>query len=354
MHAHSIDAAQEGFYKACTTTRAVRKAGSTEAKFPHWRKKFRTTIWKATGIKRRGDVLELSTGARNPKVSITIPVALRDVLKFVEVRLVYDKKARRYRWHIVVENGKLPKPAPGTNVVSVDLGEIHPAVVGDETTATIITCRARRAESQGHAKRLAKIAAAIACATKGSRRWHRLVKAKSRMKAKHEQVMRDMAHKISRAIVTVAVEQKASTIAIGDVRDIADGVDCGKVHNGRTSRWNHGKDRKFVEYKAEAEGIKVELVDEHHSSQTCPNCQHRHKPKGRNYRCPACGFQAHRDVVGQVNLLSRFKTGDVGNIPAPSVIKYRIPVRRVMRRCRGTGQAVIPVAREQFREAAGL
>ena len=64
------------------------------------------------------------------------PNALRDCLKFLEVRLVYDKRDRRYFWHIVVENGIQPKPSPGDNVVSVDLGEIHPAVVGDKVAAT--------------------------------------------------------------------------------------------------------------------------------------------------------------------------------------------------------------------------
>lgn len=34
MHAHTIDAAQEGFPKACKTTRALRKAGFPEANFP--------------------------------------------------------------------------------------------------------------------------------------------------------------------------------------------------------------------------------------------------------------------------------------------------------------------------------
>jgi hypothetical protein len=52
LHAHSIDAAQQGFYNACRTTRALRKAGMAEAKFPHWRKRFRTTIWKNTAIKK--------------------------------------------------------------------------------------------------------------------------------------------------------------------------------------------------------------------------------------------------------------------------------------------------------------
>src|SRR5204862_7318032 len=44
MHAHTIDAAQQGFFKAYKTTRALRKAGFAEAKFPWRTKKFRTTI----------------------------------------------------------------------------------------------------------------------------------------------------------------------------------------------------------------------------------------------------------------------------------------------------------------------
>jgi putative transposase len=121
------------------------------------------------------------------------------------------------------------------------------------------------------------------------------------------------------------------------------------------SQWDHGKVRQYVKYKAEAEGIAVKLEDEADTSQTCPHCGHRHKPRGRIYRCPCCGFQAHRDVVGQVNILSIFKHDEPGKIPAPSVVKYRIPHNlRVMRRCQDTGQGGIPVAQSLLREAAGL
>ena len=89
-------------------------------------------------------VLELSNGRKGTKIALPIPEKLRDCLRFLEVRLVYDKKDRRYFWHIVVENGIRPKPSPGDNVVSVDLGEIHPAVVGDKEQAIVITCRERR------------------------------------------------------------------------------------------------------------------------------------------------------------------------------------------------------------------
>jgi len=72
-------------------------------------------------------------------------------------------------------------------------------------------CRERRHQAQGHAKRLASLAAAISRKRKGRRRYKELVRAKSRMKAHHRAVVHDMEHKISRAIVDVAVERQAYT-----------------------------------------------------------------------------------------------------------------------------------------------
>jgi putative transposase len=189
LHAHSIDAAQQGFYEACTTTRTLRKAGFPATKFPDHRRRFRTTIWKNTAIRRQGDTLVLSNGRGGAPITIGLPEELRDSLRFLEVRLVYDKLARRHTWHIVVEDGKPPKSPPGDNVVSVDLGEVHPAVVGDEQEAVIIICRKRRHAKQGHAKRSAKMDQAMARRRQGSRRHKRLARARARMKAKHARIM---------------------------------------------------------------------------------------------------------------------------------------------------------------------
>ncbi len=351
MHAHTIDAAQEGFPKACVTTRAIRKAGDPTAHFPWRSKKFRTTIWKNTAVKFKGVKLELSTGQGNPKIAIALPDSLWSALRFLEVRLVFCKKARRYNWHIVWENGIAAKTATGStpnawcvgNTVSVDPGEIHPAVVGDEQRSTIITCRERRYEMQGHAKRLAKLSAALSRKKQGSRAYHKLVRAKSRLKANHEAVLRDMAHKISREIVNVAVEMEASTIVYGDINDIGDGVDLGKKTNQKIAGWNHGQILKYVEYKAAAEGIVVTLQNERYTSQTCPNCGNRHKLRGRNYRCPSCQFQSHRDVVGAVNILSAYKFGEPGKIPVPIEVKHRMPYNiRLMRSSGDTRQMVLP------------
>jgi putative transposase len=258
LHAHSKDAAQEAFYKACKTVKATRALG---AKYPHKRKRWRTTIWKQSGIRRQEDTLLLSRAKGLPPIAVELPEEMRDLLRVVEARLVYDRRAHRYTWHLSVENGKQPKAAPGTNVVAVDLGEIHPAVVGDEQQATIITCRERRHEQQGHAKRLAKLSKALSRKTKGSRRYRRLQRARTRMRAKHKRVMRDMEHKISRAVVDVAAERQAGTIAIGDVRDIADGVNHGKQHNQQSSQWGHGQVRHLITYKAEAEVVSLSCCD---------------------------------------------------------------------------------------------
>lgn len=339
MHAHSIDAAQQGFFNACRTTRALRKAGFPEAHFPWRQKKYRATVWKNTAIKRQGNTLELSTGARRPKLRLALPPQLHAVLRVMEVRLVFDKKARRYTWHVVAENGTAPKPAPGTNTVSVDPGEIHPAVLGDTESATVITCRERRARQRGHAKNLKAFSVALARKKRGSRQYRRLVRARSRCRAKYDVVMRDMEHKISHAVVQEAVERKAQTIVYGDIRTIADRIDKGSEHNQRISQWNHGKVRAFVEYKAQAEGITVVLQNEKDTSKTCPQCGHRHKPRGRTYVCPACRFRAHRDHVGQVNILSAYLHGKPGNIPVPTTLKYRLAHNVCLRRkCQDTGQ----------------
>jgi hypothetical protein len=46
LHAHSRDAAQEAFDKACKTIKALKKAGNKEARYPRKRKFYRTTVWK--------------------------------------------------------------------------------------------------------------------------------------------------------------------------------------------------------------------------------------------------------------------------------------------------------------------
>ena len=63
IHSHSVDAAQQGFPKACKTAKACRKIGLNN-RYPHKRKMFRSTMWKNTGISIEKNVLFSNSGAR--------------------------------------------------------------------------------------------------------------------------------------------------------------------------------------------------------------------------------------------------------------------------------------------------
>ncbi|MDA8346739.1 MAG: zinc ribbon domain-containing protein, partial [Thermaerobacter sp.] len=43
-------------------------------------------------------------------------------------------------------------------------------------------------------------------------------------------------------------------------------------------------------------------MSEAYTSQTCPHCGHLSRVAGRTYRCRSCGYKAHRDAVGSVNI----------------------------------------------------
>jgi hypothetical protein len=150
LHAHSRDAAQQGFYHACTIAKACQAAG-LDTKYPYHRKHWRTTVWKASGIRLQDGRLRLARARRLAPVTVSLPSHLLAVpaAAFREARLVWDRAAQQYQWHLVVDDGLAPAPAPpGDHTAAVDLGEIHPAAVTDGTETVIVTCRALRANQQ--------------------------------------------------------------------------------------------------------------------------------------------------------------------------------------------------------------
>ncbi len=356
LHAHSKDAAQQGFAKAVNTTRALRKAG-TPAHFPHRRKYYRTTIWKSTGIRLSAGSLLLARARGLAPIGITLPDKLSALGKaaFVEARLVYDRVTAKYTWHLVVEDGAVAPNAPGTSVIAVDMGEIHPAVCTDGATTLVISCKALRAARQYTQKRGAKLRSLQDTKVKGSRRWKRLKRRETRFRAKHKRTIGDLEHKISRAVVDYAHGCGAGIVAIGDVRDIADKTDKGHVQNQRMSTWAHGRIRSYITYKAEYAGMKVVLVDEAYTTQSCPTCRHRTKPKGRVYTCLACGFRGHRDAVGAANILSRHVYGELCRVRVTEP-KYRHPYITGKRSSPGTGYLLqgMAWAGHTVQEAAAL
>jgi putative transposase len=161
LHAHSRDAAQQGFSTACTTANACQAAG-LDTTYPYHRKHWRTTVWKASGIRLEDGALRLACARGLAPVTVSLPPHLLSVpaAAFREARLVWDRAAQHYAWHLVVEDGLPPAPAPpGDHTAAIDLGEIHPAAVTDGTETVIFACRALRSNQQYTAKRVGELTA---------------------------------------------------------------------------------------------------------------------------------------------------------------------------------------------------
>jgi len=329
LHAHSRDAAQQGFYKACKTARTNKRNGDGRVRYPRKRKFYRTTVWKDTGIHKNGRYLLLARARGLEPVVVRVPNDLKDLDAdcFREARLVYNQKNRRYDWHLVVDDGlEMPEP-PGTNIVSIDLGEIHPAVATDLSQAVIFSTRELRALYQYRNMRLAGIQTAQSSLKKHSRRWWRLERRKRRFLGFVERKTRDILHKVSRAVVDWAIERKTGTIVIGDVRDINQGKRLNRKSQQKVSQWPHGKLRRYITYKAAMVGIQVEIVSEAYSTKACPACDHRETRSGRVFYCSKCGLVSHRDVTGAINIRSIFEFGEVAHFRPPTDIQVSHPFK---------------------------
>jgi putative transposase len=327
LHAHSRDAAQQGFYKACKTAKACQAAGSN-TRYPHKRKFYRTTIWKNTGIRVRDGAVFLARARGLEAVSF----AWTPTGTLLEARLVYDLKQKRYFWHLVIEDGQEPALATGDRTAAIDLGEIHPVAITDGEEVCIVSCRQLRSIAQQTNKELAALQKKKSRCQRGSRRSQRLNRAKRTLLARQKLRRRDLEHKISRATIDWCQEKQIGVLAIGDVRDVADKTEAKKrlkrPERQKVSNWPHGTMRRYLGYKAEAAGISVhDRVPEPYTSQSCLACGHRHKPRGRVFQCPVCRFVFPRDGVGCANLLSRVLYDELAKV-RPTTAKYRRPFQR--------------------------
>ena len=122
-----------------------------------------------------------------------------------------------------------------------------------------------------------------------------------RINNKEQRIMRDIDHKLSRAIVNTAIEQNVHTIKLEQLDNIRSTTRTSRKNNHSLHTWSFYRLAQFIEYKAKLAGISVVYVNPAYTSQKCPVCGGVHKANGRKYYCP-CGYNGHRDIVGAINI----------------------------------------------------
>lgn len=324
LHSQSRQAVRERYFKSWQAFFALRRNGNKEAKPPRREKKYQTTTWKKSAIRVKEGVLILSNGKGNQPLKITISDKI-DISDIATISLVYDNG--QYALHFTYKYDD-SEASESDNVIGVDIGEIHPIVCNDGIDTTIFNGRYIRSIYRLRNKLMASFNKKIDRCKKHSKQWWHLVRRKWKRIRTLDNQIRDGLHKHTTTFVNMCVDKNIGTIAIGDLKGIRDNIDYGKRANQKLHQWAFGKIVALITYKAKSKGIKVKLIDESYTSQTCPQCLNRKKPTTREYACK-CGFKYHRDGVGAINIrkkyLDCFSSPVVASMATPVGIRLETP-----------------------------
>jgi putative transposase len=109
-------------------------------------------------------------------------------------------------------------------------------------------------------------------------------------------------HNLSKAIVAEAEGTQCGSIRMERLAGIRKRCRIFNKHTNRMmSGWSFGQLQRFVAYKAERCGIKIEYVDPAYTSQTCAQCGALGVRRGDVFSCTTCG-NAHADIQAAVNI----------------------------------------------------
>ena len=127
------------------------------------------------------------------------------------------------------------------------------------------------------------------------------------LKRRESRIVRDINHKISQALVTIAF-QTGSSIKLEHLAGIRQRAPSTKRFRYALNSWSFFQLARFIEYKATLRGVEVLFVDPAYSSQDCSRCGTRGTRNGKTFQCPACGHADHADANASFNLAQRLSS----------------------------------------------
>lgn len=239
----------------------------------------------------KGQTLSLFTLQKRIRIQLEISSFHKKFLeigKIKEAELV--RKGKRWFFHLVLDLPDVPI-VESSRAIGVDLGE---NVLAATSTGKLFgggALRAKRDQFLGHRQRLQ---------SKGSQA------AKQRLRhisGREKRAVRHVNHCVAKQIVSEAQRNGCSTIILEDLKNIRDRIKAGRKVRSRLHRWSFDQLRMFVEYKAEAQGIRVLYVHPEYTSQTCSCCLALGIRLKHRFSCSNCGSLQHSDLNASRNLL---------------------------------------------------
>ncbi|MCG7337660.1 transposase, partial [Sporosarcina sp. ACRSM] len=279
-----------------------RKAGHPN-KYPYKRKNHFNTKWANNGFKVfENGKIQLSMGKVEGKLQAPLILWIKELPKgkIKEIELIFD---RQLMLSMAYEDGQKVKENTFANRSAIDVGEIHTiAAVVENGENIIITGRKIRSIHRLRNKKLAELQRKMSKCIKGSKQWKRYNRAKRYVLSKSDKQLQDALHKTTKQFVDWCIENEVKEVAFGDVDGVQRNTSRRKkkkvrrrTTNQKLSNWAFGKVYAYLEYKLEAEDMKIDKHDESDTTQQCPCCPKKRKVSSRIYTCP-CGYANHRDI----------------------------------------------------------
>jgi IS605 OrfB family transposase len=272
-------------------------------------KKYRNRKCNSLPVLRKPIVTWNNQNYKIKNGSVEFPVWLNNRTKRMAIKFIiseYQEKLLAFNLgslRISQKNGKwmaqiaVDPPVESTtaetdNIIGVDLGLKNPAVA-------VTSCHKTKFFGNGRLNKFQRRVFKTKRKKLGKAKKQRVIK---KIGNKERRWMKDQDHKISRGIVDFAKENSVSVICLEDLQNIRQTARTSRKNEKNLHTWSFYRLALYIQYKAHLLGIKVVFVNPHHTSQTCPKCGKLNHARDRKYKC-SCGFKAHRDRVGAMNIL---------------------------------------------------
>ena len=190
------------------------------------------------------------------------------------------------------------------NVLGVDIGIANPAYVSvnndnkfkrsiGSTDAFLHTRLAIQKTRRSIQKSIKEV--------KGGRgRSHKLNKLND-IGSKERNFTKTMNHSWSKQIIDAAIENNCGSINIEDLK----GIGNNEKNSFVLRNWSYFELQTMIKYKAEREGIKVNVVNPRYSSQRCSSCGYIHEDNRESqskFLCKDCGYTTNADHNASKNI----------------------------------------------------
>ena len=233
----------------------------------------------------------------------------RDVLG--EVRNVTVSQSGG-KWFVSIQTEReVEQPLPtATSAIGIDVGIARFATMSDGTYIAPLN------SFKKHQQRLARYQRRMSRKVKFSNNWK---KAKAKVQKIHSTIAnarKDFLHK-----TTTTISQNHALVCIEDlqVKNMSRSSKGNSEQPGKMVKQKSGLNRAILDqgwgefrrqlaYKVVWHGGMLLAVPPHHTSQTCPACDHVSKDNRQTqakFLCVDCGYENHADVVGAINILER-------------------------------------------------